>query len=65
MELSKEGRQQLALALILLKDFKSQEGAFDVEMILLIKKLAAHIRVEQEYHEMIYKIPPMSIKPKE
>ena len=64
MKLSKDGREQLALALILLKDFKSQEKAFDVELILRIKELTTYVGVEKEYDALLPKIPPMLIKPK-
>lgn len=67
MKLSKAGKEELALALILLKDFKSQEQkkVLDVKLILMIKELAAYVGVEKEYDELLSKVPPMLIKPRE
>lgn len=58
--LSVGGRDQVALALIFLKDWKS-EGKLDVETITSILGLADHLGVRAEYDKLISKIPPMQI----
>jgi hypothetical protein len=62
-QLSKEGKQQVALALILLKDFKC-EGRFDPEITILILKLADTLGVMNEYDGLLSKVPPMKITPR-
>ncbi|MGL5064679.1 MAG: hypothetical protein ACRC62_32250 [Microcoleus sp.] len=59
--LSKEGKEDIALALILLKDFKTN-GKFDVEATKAIIELAQYLGVYEEYNELISKIPPMTIR---
>ena len=59
-DLSEDGKQQLALALLLLKDFKS-DGKFDVNMILKILELADMLGVREQYDELITRIPPLKI----
>ncbi len=61
--LSREGRIELALALILWKDFKSG-GRFDVELIKQVLKFADYLGVRAEYDAMLSQIPPMEIKPR-
>lgn len=58
--LSEGGRDQVALALIFLKDFKS-EGKMDIETITSIIGLADHLGVRAEYDKLISQIPPMQI----
>ena len=60
MELSKAGKEEVALALILLKDFKC-DGRFDVDMVMNILKLAEYLGVKQEYDELITQVPPMKV----
>lgn len=62
-ELSKTGREQLALALILLKDFKA-DGKFNVEVTRMVFELAQSLGVTKEYDELMCKIPPMRITPR-
>lgn len=61
--LSEEGKQDIALALILLKDFKS-DGRFDAGAIVEVLRLAEFLGVKEQYNKLISKIPPMDIKPK-
>ena len=61
--LSKDRKEDLALALILLKDFKCQ-GKFDVEISKSIIELALHLEVSGEYYDLLYKIPPMKVEPR-
>lgn len=58
--LSKSGREQVAVALILLKDFKC-DGKFDVDTTMAIIKLAEHLGVGQEFRDLQSKVPPMKI----
>jgi len=64
MELTKEGKQEFALAIILWKDFKS-EGRFDPKLTITAIRMAKMIGVEKEYDELMTKIPPMKITPRE
>lgn len=58
--LSDGGRTQVAFALILLKDFKS-EGKMDVDTIKNIISLADHLGVRAEFDKLIPQVPPMQI----
>lgn len=62
-ELSNIGKEQVALALLLLKDFKSA-GRFDIEVSKMILELATSLEVEKEYDSLTSKIPPMRIEPR-
>lgn len=59
-KLSEGGREQVALALILLKDFKC-DGRFDVDQTLAVLQLAEHLGVAKEYYKLMPQIPPMKI----
>jgi len=61
--LSSAGREQVALALILLKDFKC-EGRFDLEITKMIIELAQHLGVMAEYDKLQSVVPPMKITPR-
>ena len=61
--LSKDAKEQVALALILLKDFKCQ-GKFDIEIAKTIIELAQHLEVYEEYNDLLSKVPPMKIGPR-
>lgn len=61
--LTKDGREALALALLLLKDWKC-EGKFDVDITLSILKLVDHLGVRKEYDSILCKVPPMKIVPR-
>lgn len=61
--LSKAGREEVALALLLLKDFKCK-GIFDVDIILSILELAEHLGVRTEYDKILSQVPPMKIEPR-
>lgn len=62
-ELSEAGKEELALALLLLKDFKSQ-GRFDAEVTLSVLKLAQHLDVLSQYEKLLSQLPPMRIEPR-
>ena len=61
--LSKEAKEDLAIALILLRDFKGQ-GKMDVELTKYMVGLAGAIGVRDQYDMMMSKIPPMRIEPR-
>jgi hypothetical protein len=60
--LNADGREQLALALILLKDFKAPYG--DVMVFKMVYDLAQHLGVANEFDTLLSKIPPMKIEPR-
>lgn len=59
-ELNEEGKEQVALALLLLKEFKCN-GRFDVDMIKVIIELAQHLGVFEQYEKLSSQIPPLKI----
>ena len=65
-ELSEDGKEQVALALLLLKDFKRQEcPEDDMDITLGILKLAKHLGVYAQFQAMMPKVPPMRITPRD
>ena len=62
--LSQAGKEDLAFALILLKDFKSQ-GRLDLELSKVITELALELGVLEEFQVLLAKVPRMLIKPRE
>lgn len=60
-ELSKAGKEELALALILWRDFRAG-GKFDMDVVLQMLKFAKHLGIEEELNAMIPKVPPMRIE---
>lgn len=62
-KLTEAGREELALALLLLKDFKCQ-GRMDFDVTLQILKLSVALGVDVEYNKLMSKIPPMRIEPR-
>ena len=63
MILSQAGKEEIALALILLKDFKTQ-GEFKVDVFLEIYKLAKFLGVWGEFEALSTRIPPLRIEPR-
>lgn len=59
-KLSQAGREDVALALIFLRDFKC-DGKFDVDVIKGVIELAEYLGVRSEYNMLQSKIPPMKI----
>ena len=55
MELSKDGKEELALALLLWKDFKCQ-GKVDLEFYKQMLLFADHLGVRAELGELIRKV---------
>jgi len=62
--LSDDGREDIALALILLKDFKS-DGKSDPDLVLMILRLAEHLGVRKEFEDLHGKMPRMKIEPRD
>jgi len=62
-ELSEAGKEEIALALLLLKDFKSQ-GKVDLEVSLMIIGLADHLGVRAQFDKLMPIVPPMKIVPR-
>ena len=61
--LSPAAKEQLAFALILLRDFKKQpDPKEDMETVLYVSKLARAIGVEAEWLAMIPKVPRFKIR---
>jgi hypothetical protein len=62
MEITKDGKEELALAIFLWKEFKSQ-GKLDLVILTQALKLASHIGVADEYNDLVKKfIWPIEIK---
>jgi hypothetical protein len=62
-ELSEAGKEELALALLLLKDFKSQ-GKMDLEVSMMVIGLADHLGVRAQFDKLMPIVPPMKIVPR-
>ncbi len=62
-QLSQSGKEELALALLLLKDFKC-DGKFDVDVALTVLKLAQYLDVLPQYEELMSELPPMKVVPR-
>ena len=60
-QLSDGGRQELALALLLWKDFKCQ-GKLDLEIYLQAVSFAEMLGVKDKFEELMKKLPPMKIE---
>lgn len=63
LKLSESGKDELAIALILWKDFKS-DGKFDIEVAKQMHGLAVHLDIEKNLGKMMAKVPPMRIEPR-
>ena len=62
-ELSDAAKDELALALLLLKDFKCN-GRFDLEVTMMVFRLAEHLGVKEHLDRMLTKLPSMRIEPR-
>ena len=60
-KLSEAGREQVAMALILLKDWKCK-GKFDADVTISILGLADHLEVRAEFDKLMPIVPPMKIE---
>jgi len=62
-DLTDDGRQELALAVLLWKDFKCQ-GKMDIEIYKQAIELAEMLGVKTQFEELIKKLPPLKITPR-
>lgn len=62
-ELSEAGKEELALALLLLKDFKSQ-GKMDLDVTIMVIGLADHLGVRAQFDKLLPIVPHMRIEPR-
>lgn len=60
-ELNKEGKDQLAIAILLWKDFLS-DGKMDIDVTKRAIELADHLGIKEEFQAMMPKLPPMKIE---
>ena len=61
MVLTEAGKEELAFALILLKDFKCQ-GKFDFEITKAIFGLSKLLGVEEQFNNLLSQVPVMKIE---
>lgn len=62
-KLTQTGKEELALALILWKDFKAQ-GKLDIEITRQALQFADNLGISQEYDKLNIRVPPMKIQPR-
>ncbi|GAG56037.1 unnamed protein product [marine sediment metagenome] len=63
LKLSKAGKEELAVALVLWKDFKT-EGKMDIGITRQAIAFANMLGIRAEYEDMLIKLSPMKIKPR-
>ena len=63
MKLTQAGKEELALAILLWKDFKSQ-GKMDVTIMKQALEFAKKLKIEQEFNMIHSQMPALEIKPK-
>ena len=63
MKLTQEGKEELALAILLWKDFKSQ-GKMSITIMKQALDFANMLDVKKEFDELHSKLPAMEIKPR-
>jgi len=61
--LDQDGKEELAVALLLWKDFKTQDG-IDPQITLQMIMLARYLGIDRELDKMMAQLPPMRIIPK-
>lgn len=61
--LSEAGKEELALALLLWRDFKAN-GRYDPRIAIQMFELAQMLGVEQQLHFLMANLPPMKIEPR-
>lgn len=62
--LSEAGKEDLAIALLLLRDFKSDGRGFDVETVKAMLDMAEYLEITDVLNKMMAKFPTMRIVPK-
>ena len=63
LQLTQAGKEELALALLLWKDFKA-DGKMDIEVFALMCKFADMLGIRKEVDALISKLPPLKIVPR-
>ncbi|GAH87695.1 unnamed protein product [marine sediment metagenome] len=61
MKLSKAGKEELAVALVLWKDFKTA-GKMDIGITRQAIAFADMLGIRAEYEDMLIKLPPVKIE---
>lgn len=61
--LSQAGKEELALALLLYKDFKC-DGKFDIDITRNVLEMARHLGVLPEFEKLMSELPPMKVVPR-
>lgn len=61
--LTDAGKEELALAILLWKDFKA-DGKFDVDITMQALKFAAMLDVQQQFEKLMVTLPPLKITPR-
>lgn len=64
LKLNQAGRDHIATALILLKDFLSNGQMMDVVITRYIHDLAHHLGLEEDMLRITARIPPLRIEPR-
>ena len=62
-DLSEAGKEELAIALLLWKDFKS-DGKMDIEVSKVAIDFAQMLGIYEQFNSMMPKLPPMKIVPR-
>ena len=62
-QLNDAGREEVALALLLWKDFKS-DGKLDMDISLTAIRLAETLGVLKEFNALMPQLPPMKVTPR-
>ena len=62
-QLTPAGREELALALLLWKDFKS-DGQMNIDISIQAIKFATELGVLEEFNALMPKLPPMKVIPR-
>lgn len=60
MQLTDEGKEELAIALLLWRDYKCH-GSFDVQIIKQAIMFAKMLDIEKQYNKVMAILPPMKI----
>jgi hypothetical protein len=64
MMLTEAGKEELALALLLWRDFKS-EGKFDPQIVAQMFQFADQLNIRNQLEKMMSKVPVMKIVPRD
>ena len=62
-QLTEAGKEELALALLLWKDFKC-DGKFDLDVTRQVLEFAEMLGVKSQFEALMPKLPPMKVVPR-